>query len=96
MDASFEACGIINGIANNQQSTVHDQLRTFFGSAGMPATNVFGRTSRMTNAPAAITDPEPTVTPPKILAPAQIQQPSPMLIARAVPGPARLAASPIE
>jgi hypothetical protein len=63
--------------------------------AGMPATSVFGGTSRVTIAPAATTAPAPTVTPARMVARAPSQAPSPMTMGRRSCLPQRCSLPPI-
>ena len=57
--------------------------------AGTPAYNKSGSQSLVTTAPAAITQPSPTVTPGNIVARAPIQQPFPIVTGLRLDSPAR-------
>src|SRR3989344_6100589 len=63
-------------------------------SAATPAAKLLSGMSRVTTDPAAIMQPLPMVTPPKITLLAPIQVPSPTTIGKAVPGPARRVEAP--
>src|ERR1019366_8469342 len=62
--------------------------------AGTPPTMLFGGTSRVTTAPAATTDPRPTVTPGRIVTRDEIHTPSSMRIGADVRRPQRSSGEP--